>query len=124
MVSNELLEILRCPVCVHNEPEGGELDYRGNWLICGDCDRKYPVRDDIPVMLIDEGDRFREIAVEQLPEIPPPEKIYSPPLGEGDAAGELKDMAPQLLLAAAGLLFGLFLTWLLWERLFKRSRQA
>ena len=34
MVSQELLDILRCPVCVHNEPEGGDLEKRGNWLIC------------------------------------------------------------------------------------------
>ena len=25
------------------------------WLVCHDCGRKYPIRDDIPVMLIDEG---------------------------------------------------------------------
>ena len=122
MVSKELLEILRCPVCVHNEPEGGELDYRGNWLICGDCERKYPVRDDIPVMLIDEGDRFREIPVEELPDEPPPEKAYSAPEG-GDQVGDLKEMLPQILLAAAGVLMGLFLTWLLWERLIKKSRE-
>ena len=42
------------------------------WLVCQDCGRKYPIRDDIPVMLIDEGDKWIETKVEDLP-IPPPE---------------------------------------------------
>jgi uncharacterized protein YbaR (Trm112 family) len=74
MVSQELLEILRCPDCVHDGTESGLLDHVGNWLICTDCDRKYPIRDDIPVMLIEEGDRFRSIPREELPDIPPPEE--------------------------------------------------
>ena len=72
MVSQELLEILRCPSCVRDDrPNPGLLDYVGNWLICKDCDRKYPVRDDIPVMLIEEGDKWINVAVEDLP-VPPP----------------------------------------------------
>jgi hypothetical protein len=74
-------------------------------------------------MLIDEGDRFRDIPLEELPAIPPPEKIYAPP-DPGETAGDPRDMIPQLLLGVAGLLLGLFLTWLLWERLFKRNRSA
>ena len=106
MVSQELLEILRCPVCVHNEPEGGDLEKRGNWLICGDCGRKYPIRDDIPVMLIDEGDRFRDTPAGELPETPPAELVH--PAGEAPAesAGQ-EDWLPLVLIAAAGLLFGL-----------------
>jgi len=119
MVSQDLLDILRCPVCVHNEPEGGELEHLGDWLICQDCDRKYPIRDDIPVMLIDEGDRFREIPAAELPEIPPPEKLHpapaAPPAG-GDSADNL---LPYILLGAAGLVLGLFLVWLIRKR--KRS---
>ena len=71
MVSDELLEILRCPACVR-ETEG-LLDYiKESWLVCQDCDRKYPIRDDIPVMLIDEGDKWVSVAVDDLP-VPPPE---------------------------------------------------
>jgi uncharacterized protein YbaR (Trm112 family) len=71
MVSQELLEILRCPACVR-ETEG-LLDYvKESWLVCQDCDRKYPIRDDIPVMLIDEGDKWVSVAVADLP-VPPPE---------------------------------------------------
>ena len=57
MVSKELLEILRCPNCVREK--GGELTlYKDAWLVCRDCDRKYPIIDDIPVMLIEEGDKW------------------------------------------------------------------
>lgn len=71
MVSQELLEILRCPNCVR-EKEGLLEYYQESWLICQDCGRKYPIRDDIPVMLIDEGDKWIDVAKEDLP-IPPPE---------------------------------------------------
>ena len=114
MVSKELLEILRCPVCVHNEPEGGVLLYEGNWLICEDCDRKYPVRDDIPVMLIDEGDRFRETPRDQLPEVPPPEIPYSAPEAADGPTAPNGDSLPLILLGAAGVLLGVFLMWRLW----------
>lgn len=68
----ELLEILRCPVCVHGEGEDpGQLELvREVWLVCHQCGRKYPIRDGIPVMLIEEGDKYRETAVEALPETP------------------------------------------------------
>jgi hypothetical protein len=50
-VSQELLEILVCPKCkgpVHLNPaEDG--------LICENCRLLYEIRDDIPVMLIDEA---------------------------------------------------------------------
>jgi uncharacterized protein YbaR (Trm112 family) len=52
----------------------GTLDYyKESWLVCKECDRKYPIRQDIPVMLIDEGDKWVETAVDDLP-VPPPEK--------------------------------------------------
>jgi uncharacterized protein YbaR (Trm112 family) len=72
MVSQDLLEILRCPACVRETD--GLLDfYKETWLICQDCGRKYPVKQDIPVMLIDEGDKWVATAPDGLP-IPPPEK--------------------------------------------------
>ena len=72
MVSQELLDLLRCPNCV-NEREGLLEYYREAWLICQECGRKYPIRDDIPVMLIEVGDKWRETPKEQLP-VPPPEQ--------------------------------------------------
>ncbi|MCA2000441.1 MAG: Trm112 family protein [Chloroflexi bacterium] len=72
MVSPDLLEILRCPHCVR-EKEGLLTLHREAWLICGDCGRKYPIVDDIPVMLIDEGDKWVNVAAEDLP-VPPPSR--------------------------------------------------
>ncbi len=69
MLHPELLEILRCPVCAKEEK--GTLEYyQESWLICKDCGRKYPVIDDIPVMLIDEGSKWIETEKEAL-QIPP-----------------------------------------------------
>ena len=70
MVNSELLEILRCPACVR-EKDGLLTLTRETWLVCQDCGRKYPIVDDIPVMLIDEGDKWQATKVEDLP-VPPP----------------------------------------------------
>ena len=50
-VSPKLLAILACPKC------RGELEYREaeSQLVCHSCRLRYPVRDDIPIMLIDEA---------------------------------------------------------------------
>ncbi|MFO3797047.1 MAG: Trm112 family protein [Anaerolineales bacterium] len=71
MVNQDLLEILRCPACVR-EKNGLLTLYKETWLICNDCGRKYPIVDDIPVMLIEEGEKWRGMQAEQLP-LPPPE---------------------------------------------------
>ena len=72
MPSKELLEILRCPNCVR-EKNGLLTLHKNVWLVCAECGRKYPILDDIPVMLIDEGDKWVNTPVEKLP-VPPPEK--------------------------------------------------
>jgi uncharacterized protein YbaR (Trm112 family) len=48
-----LLEILACPNC-HSELTADDAAER---LVCTGCGYRYPVRDDIPVMLIDEADK-------------------------------------------------------------------
>ena len=51
-VDRDLLEILACPNC------RGDVEYQeaDNEIVCvGKCRYRYPVRDDIPVMLIDEA---------------------------------------------------------------------
>ena len=50
-ISPELLEILRCPQCKSKV----EIKPDQSGLKCTQCKRVYPVRDDIPVMLIDEA---------------------------------------------------------------------
>lgn len=50
-ISKELLEILACPKCK------GEvlLTEKQDGLVCNACKLMYPIKDDIPVMLIDEA---------------------------------------------------------------------
>ena len=52
-VDAELLEILVCP------NDRGEIDYLEDQqvIVCRTCGYRYPVRDDIPVMLIDEAEK-------------------------------------------------------------------
>lgn len=50
-VSQDLLDILACPVC--KKPVKLTADQSG--LKCQTCHRVYPIRDDIPVMLIEEA---------------------------------------------------------------------
>ena len=74
-ISPELLEILRCPVAVQSDQYGedpGRLELVHDcWLVCADTNMKYPIRDGIPVMLIDEGKKWQNTAVDDLP-VPPP----------------------------------------------------
>jgi len=51
VINPELLEILACPAC--KTPV--RLD--GDRLVCDACGRRYPIRDGIPVMLIDEAEQ-------------------------------------------------------------------
>jgi uncharacterized protein YbaR (Trm112 family) len=50
-ISTELLELLVCPLC--KVPV--ELKQNDYGLKCSQCKRVYPIRDDIPVMLVDEA---------------------------------------------------------------------
>jgi len=70
MVNQDLLDILRCPVCV-KEKEGRLEFIKESWLVCEECGRKYPVVEDIPVMLITEGDKWVATKPSDLP-VPPP----------------------------------------------------
>jgi len=70
MVNQDLLEILRCPTCVR-EKEGRLKLFKESWLVCQDCGRKYPIVEDIPVMLNVEGDKWQNVKENDLP-IPPP----------------------------------------------------
>jgi hypothetical protein len=47
----EFLEILRCPACK------GKVELRpdNSALKCIECRRVYPIRDDIPIMIVDEA---------------------------------------------------------------------
>jgi uncharacterized protein YbaR (Trm112 family) len=51
-INKDILDILACPKCKGDltltEGEDG--------LICPNCSLRYPIRDDIPIMLIDEAE--------------------------------------------------------------------
>jgi uncharacterized protein YbaR (Trm112 family) len=50
LIDRELLEILACPLCKT------EVRLEGDRIVCTQCGRRYPVRDDIPVMLVEEAE--------------------------------------------------------------------
>jgi uncharacterized protein YbaR (Trm112 family) len=56
MISRELLEILACPRC--KGPV--ELSADKDGLLCRTCRLVYEIRNDIPVMLIDEARKLEE----------------------------------------------------------------
>ena len=49
-IDKELLEILACPV------DKRPVREEGDHLVCTECGRRYPVRDGIPVMLVEEAE--------------------------------------------------------------------
>ncbi len=59
MIDAGLLEILVCPKCrsaveLREKPADGQTE---EWLVCrgAGCGLRYPVRDGVPIMLIDEA---------------------------------------------------------------------
>ncbi|MDP3894802.1 Trm112 family protein [Nocardioides sp.] len=50
-IDPQLLEIIACPAC------HGSLAAQAEELVCADCGLAYPVRDDIPVLLVDSARR-------------------------------------------------------------------
>jgi uncharacterized protein len=74
-----LLTMLRCPEAVHRKELGAdpgklELVADGNWLACADSGYKYPIYDGVPYMLVEEGMKWQDTPVDQLPVPPPPLK--------------------------------------------------
>jgi uncharacterized protein len=50
MINKDLLDILACPLCKT------DVRLEENRIVCINCGRKYPIRDEIPIMLIDEAE--------------------------------------------------------------------
>lgn len=50
MIDKELLDILACPLCK------ADVELKGDRIVCTKCGRRYPIRDGIPIMLIDEAE--------------------------------------------------------------------
>jgi hypothetical protein len=56
MIRKELLDILACPQCKGLV----KLNAEKNGLVCDTCKLLYEVRDDIPIMLIEEARKIKE----------------------------------------------------------------
>ena len=50
-INKELLDILACPKCKGDV----QITEKQDGLVCNACKLMYPIKDDIPVMLIDEA---------------------------------------------------------------------
>ena len=57
MIDPKLLEILACPACKT------AVKLSADRLVCVQCGRGYPIRDGIPVMLIEEAEPSRSTPV-------------------------------------------------------------
>jgi uncharacterized protein YbaR (Trm112 family) len=53
MIDKELLDILACPACK------ADVKLEQDRIVCTNpkCGLRYPIRDDIPIMLIDEAEK-------------------------------------------------------------------
>jgi hypothetical protein len=51
MIDRELLEILACPACK------APVTQQGDRIVCTKCGRRYPIKNDIPAMLVDEAEQ-------------------------------------------------------------------
>jgi len=49
MIDEEILKILACPACQ------GEVEHKDDKIVCLKCAKRYPIKDGIPVMLVDEA---------------------------------------------------------------------
>jgi uncharacterized protein len=51
MIDQDLLDILACPAC------RAEVRLEGDRIVCTSCGLRYPIRDGIPILLVDEAER-------------------------------------------------------------------
>jgi len=49
MIDKKLLDLLACPACK------GKVGLEQEKIVCRQCGRKYPIKDGIPIMLIEES---------------------------------------------------------------------
>ena len=50
MIDKELLDMLACPICK------GAVELKGEKIVCIKCKKAYSIKDDIPIMLIEEAE--------------------------------------------------------------------
>lgn len=54
MIDKELIAILACPAC------RADVEEKDGKIVCVSCQRQYPVRNGIPIMLVDEAKHERD----------------------------------------------------------------
>ena len=109
-ISPDLFAILRDPQAIQEGGHGadpGRLQLvRGSWLVSADTGYKYPIRDGIPVMLVEEGARWKDTPIDALP-VPPPaaEPVIETRAIEADTSHSSTTMPDyRLLLSVGGIL--------------------
>jgi uncharacterized protein len=104
-IDPKLLDILRCPVAVHYTDKGddpGKLELvRDYWLYSPDSGHKYPIIDGIPKMLVEEGARWKDTDIDDLP-VPPPNDPVST-VAEEALTPEMQTLVDDLQSKANGL---------------------
>ena len=50
MVDKQLLDILACPAC------RGDVEEKEGRIVCVKCKRRYPIKDGVPIMLVDDAE--------------------------------------------------------------------
>jgi len=55
-IAKELLDILACPKC----KKSVGLNKEGDGLVCNSCRLVFEIRDDIPIMLVDEAKPLKD----------------------------------------------------------------
>lgn len=51
MIDEKLLSILACPACQ------GDVKLKEEKIVCRQCGRKYPVKNGVPIMLVDQAEK-------------------------------------------------------------------
>jgi uncharacterized protein YbaR (Trm112 family) len=120
-VSPELLEILRDPFAIQQSQNQGDDPGRlelvhNSWLVSPETGYKYPIRDGIPVMLIEEGRRWQQTAVADLP-VPPPAPATAVPSSAGSETAVVASSNNLIPILAAAIT--MIIVIILWQRLSK-----
>lgn len=127
-ISADLLAILRDPAAVQNPekygPDPGQLELVHNsWLVSKDTGYKYPIKDGIPVMLIEEGERWKDTPIDALPM--PPES--ADPLPASESASSLfspqGDSDSMNVIAIVAAIVGALVLFLIIWRLLTRKKE-
>jgi uncharacterized protein YbaR (Trm112 family) len=60
MLDKKILDFIVCPQCKR------DLKLEGEFLICQNCKLKYPIKDDIPILLIEEAQKIDQDIREEV----------------------------------------------------------